>query len=304
MLILKKLIFAPFFLIFFTLLIYSLNPLFKSYDFIFSLSLNTLIQLVVLGLFILLTSFLFVLFATTALDWKITLPVGILTAVIPIIFLKTDLAIVFFVGTLISLLLIYIILENSLKTYITFNPVSLLSPSVKHLSGFLILVICISYVLSINSAVEQAGFQIPDSLIDTALEFSQPQTGKQDTTPQLPSLSEDQIDLLRKNPDLLRQSGLDPKILDNLGEDLQAPLAPNNDLIKQAVKDQLQTIIKPYLGFVPALLSVILFFLLQSITSILNLFISPLLWITFYLLEKTGYISFITETREVKKMVI
>lgn len=299
----KKLIFAPFFLIVFAILIYQLNPLLKSYDFIFSLSLYTLIQLIILGLLILVTSLLFVLFATIALNWKITLPVGILAAVIPIIFLKADLAIVFFVGTLVSLFLIYVILENSLKTYTTFNPVSLFSPSIRHLSGFLILVICISYFLSIRSVIEQNGFQIPDSLIDTALNLtSQNQSKQTQTLTTQSSLSQEQIDLLRKNPDLLRQSGLDPKILDSLN----SPNSSNipNDLIKQTVKDQLQNVIKPYLGFVPVTLAVILFFLLQSITSILNLLISPLLWITFYILEKTGFIKFTTETRSVKKMLV
>ena len=82
------------------------------------------------------------------------------------------------------------------------------------------------------------------------------------------------------------------------------PIDLTNNLIQQTVKDQLQNFLKPYLGFVPAVLAILLFFTLQSLTSLINLLIYPLLWITFLILEKSGFISFTTEMRPVKKMVI
>lgn len=295
---LKKLIFAPFFLLFFALTIYQFTPFLKSYELIFSLSLNTLIQLIIISAFILLSSFSYVLFSSFALDFKFVLPVGILASVISFLFLEPALGIVFMVGIIVSLLLTFLNLETTMKNYLNFQPNNLFGPTTRHLCTLIVLILSIVYFLSINKVISEKGFSIPDSLIDTALKFAQ--TEQQETsTPQLPSLSKEQIDLLRKNPDLLKQSGLDPKILDSLN----SPNSPN-ELIKQTVKDQLQSLLKPYIGFIPAVLAVILFFTLQSLTSIINLFIYPLLWITFYVLEKTGFVTFVVEQRPVKKMVI
>lgn len=254
MILLKKLIFAPFFLTAFGLLIYQINPLLKSYDFIFSLSINSFISLITLSAFISISSLIFVLFSGFSLDWKFIVPVGILASLFPVIFLNQALGLVFAAGVLISLLLTFITLENSMKTYLTFQPGAILGPSIRYLSSFLILAISITYFLSINKIVQEQGFQIPDSLIDTALKFT------------------------------------DQELI--------------NNLVKQTVKNQVQNFLNPYLGFIPAVLAILLFFTLQSLTSILRLLIYPLLWVVFYVLEKTGFIKFTTETREVKKMVI
>lgn len=174
----------------------------------------------------------------------------------------------------------------------------------KQLSTLLILVFCVGYFLSVSKIIAEKGFQIPDSLIDTTIKFTQPQgTSENISSPQL-SLSPDQLYLLRKNPDLIRQSGLDPKILDSLNQPIKPVDNTTNNLLKQTIKNQLQGFLKPYLNFIPVGLAVLLFLTLQSLTSILNLLISPLLWITFYILEKTGFTKFEEEMRPVRKMVI
>ena len=259
--IVKKLIIAPLFLIIFSMLIYSLNPLFSSYDLIFNLSLSTLIQLLTLSSLILLSSLLFVLFATLAQDWKIILPVGIVASLIPLALVNPSLRIILTVGTLASLFLTYLTLESSLKSYLNFKPAVVLGPSIRHLSTLLVIILSMTFFLSINKIIQEKGFEIPDSLIDSAF---------------LPQITPEQIELLKQNPDLL----------------------------KQAVKDQLQGVIKPYLGFVPTALAVLLFITLESIVSFLTIFIYPLLWLTFYVLEKTGFVKFTTEMRPVKKMVV
>lgn len=303
MLTLKKLIFAPFFLLFFALTIYQFTPFLKSYELIFSLSLNTLIQLIIISAFIILSSFSYVLFSSFSLNFKFVLPVGILASVIPFLFLEPVLGVVFMVGIIVFLSLTFLNLDSTMKNYLNFQASTLFGPAIRHLCTLIVLILSIVYFLSINKVISEKGFNLPDSLIDTALKFSQ--SDQQETsTPQLPSLSKEQIDLLRKNPDLLKQSGLDPSILDNLGKNLQTPVASANELIKQTVKDQIQGFLKPYLGFIPAILSVLLFLTLQSLTSILNLLIYPLLWMTFYILEKTGFIKFVVEQRPVKKMVV
>lgn len=286
----KKLAFAPLFLITFTLLVYQFAPLLISYDFVFSLSMTTLTNLIAVSALIFASCLLFVLFASIAQDLKLTLPVACLSALIPILFLKPSLGLILSVAIFVSLLLIYLSLDNTLKSYLNFQPSALLGPSIRHLSGLLILSFCLVYFLSISNVVSQNGFQIPDSLIDTALKIAAPSTSDtQSEQISLPQLTPDQLDLLKKNPDLLKQS---------------APQSLTNDLIKQTAKDQIENFIKPYSGFIPAALAVILFLILQSITSIINLLIYPLLWIIFFVLEKTGFIRFEIEQRPVKKLVV
>ncbi|MBI2039585.1 hypothetical protein HYT18_00755 [Candidatus Microgenomates bacterium] len=312
MTVVKKLIFAPLFIISFAILIWQLPSFLNSYDLLLSFSLNTLLQLLTLSSLILLTAMLFVLFASLAFDWKFVIPVGLITSPIPMLFLPPDLAIILGVAMLASLLIIYVSLENTLNSYVNFEPSALFGPSIRHLSTLLILILCLIYFLSVNQKVQKEGFQIPDALIDEALKFvpqkelQTPQTQQTSTTEA--SITPEQLELLKKNPDLLRQYGLDPKILDtiNLPQSTQENTQPQpvlNETIKQAVKDQLQTIIDPYINFIPAVLAVLLFFVLISITSFLTIFIYPLLWILFKILERTGFIKFTTEMRSVKKMV-
>ncbi|OGE29652.1 hypothetical protein A2867_02235 [Candidatus Daviesbacteria bacterium RIFCSPHIGHO2_01_FULL_40_11] len=309
MLILKKLTLAPLFLIAFALFVYQLIPLLKSYDLIFSLSINTFISLLILSFLISISCLLFVIFATLAQDLKIALPVSLISALIPMLFLEPALGLIFAVAIFISFLLTYLSLDVSLKSYLTFKPESILGPSIRHLSGLLILSFCLIYFLSTSKIIAQAGFQIPDSLIETALKMTPLDlaTEQSSPAPQLPAISQEQIDLLKQNPELLRQSGLDPAILDTLNQPQSKAGSPQNltqDLIKQTVKDQIQSFIKPYVNFVPAGLAILLFLTLQSLTSLINLLIYPLLWIIFYILEKTGFVKFETEQRPVRKMIV
>ncbi|KKQ78807.1 MAG: hypothetical protein US99_C0011G0022 [Candidatus Daviesbacteria bacterium GW2011_GWF2_38_6] len=295
MIMLKKLILAPVFLTVFAFLASQIVPFLKSYDIIFSLSSNSLIQLIILAFLILISGLIFNLFITFAQNWKMVLPVALFASILPMLFLEPVLGLIFGLGVLISLSLTYLTLTNKLKTYFTFNPNALISPSIKQLTGLLILTFSLTYFLSINQIIQKTGFQIPDSLIDTALKFTPIESSLPQETSQF-SIPPEQLELLKQNPDLLKQYGLDPKILDT-------PQNTTANLVKQTVKDQLQNFIKPYLNFIPAVLALLLFISLQSLVSFLNLLIHPILWIIFYILEKTGFIRFEIEQRPVKKMV-
>lgn len=253
---------TPFFIAVFAFLIYRLTPILKSYDFIFSLSANTLIDLITLSILICLSSFLFISFACLSQELKLTLPIALLAGLIPMFF-QNSLSLILAVAIFVSFLLTSLNLNSILKSYLTWEPEALLGPSIRHLSGLLILSFCLVYFLQISQVINQHGFQIPDNLIETAIKFS----------------------------------GLNPKVLDNLNPS-------SNDLIKQGVKDQIQTIIKPYQNIIPAILAMLLFLTLQSLTSILNLLIYPLLWLTFYSLEKIGFVKYELEQRPVKKLIV
>lgn len=256
----KKLTFAPFFLISYFFLLYRLPAVFKSADLIFSFSSATFIQLVIIAGLIIFSSLSFVLFSSLALNWKLVLPMTLLSAILPFIFFDAAIGLILGIGIFVILLLSFLSLNQTMKTYFTFQPASIFGPSIRHLTGMLILLIAVNFFLVINKEVAQNGFQIPDSLIDAALKFAPlPQT--------------DGVEQL-------------------------------NELIKQTVKDQVQNLIKPYINFIPAILALLLFLTLQSLTSIINLLIYPLLWLIFLILEKSGFIKFTEEMRPVKKMLI
>ena len=303
----KKLSFAPIFLIRLLFLLSLLSSLFRSYDFIFSLSLDTFFQLLTLSLLLGLVSISFVIFAALCNDWRFVVPVGILAALSPFLFFDPSLVIVFGIGILISILLIFVNLENVLKTYLTFQPAAILGPSIRHLTTLLILIISLTYFLSINKTVSEKGFSIPDSLIDTALKFTPlPEPMEEESSIPNLSISSDQIALLKQNPNLLEQFGLDPSVLDSLNQPQKTttPKDLTQSLLKEAVKAQFDNLIKPYASFIAPLLAVMLFLTLQALSSFVNLLIYPVLWIIFYIFERTGFVKFIEETRVVKKLVI
>lgn len=310
MVIFKKLIFAPFFLISFALLVLNLAPILSSYDFIFSLSAASFIQLIIIAILAILSSFLFTVFIVLSQDWKLIIPVIILSSILTVVVIPSALAVIWSVIILVCLLLISIMLDKTLKKYLNFQPTKLFSPIIKQLSGLLILSFCLIYFLSTSQLINQQGFTIPDSLIDTALKMSPTSLPEADTMEntnlQLPAIDPGQLELLKQNPDLLKQYGLDPKMLDSLSnpqEILQTPVEATNNLIKQTVKEQVDSLLKPYLGFIPIILALALFLTLKSLTSLISIFISPLLWIIFLILEKTNYIKFEEEQRTVRKMI-
>lgn len=265
MLNLKKLVFPPIFLIALCILIFQISSILKSFDIIFSFSFQSIIQLLILSLLLSFSAFLYALFTAVGNDWRINLVVGILAVLIPFLFLEMTLAVVLSVLLALSLSISYFNLQNSLLNYLNFAPNAVFGPSIRHLTTLLVISICIVYFFSINKIISEKGFQIPDSLLDSALKL---------------------------NP-LPEQS--------NQIEQLQTQTLLQNT-IKQTVKEQFQNLIKPYLSFIPAILTILLFFTLQAFTALVNLLIYPFLWLTFYVLEKTNFIKFTTEMRQVKKM--
>lgn len=302
MILLKKLIFAPFFIIFFAILLSRLKPLLASYDFVFSLSLNTFFDMIILSTLVILTSLFFVLLFTVSSNWKISLPLAAAGSLFSFIFISPTLALIFAVTTFVSLLLAGLNLDIALKSYLNFQPSALLKPSIRYLSMFLILSFCIIYFFSVSKIISKEGFQLPDALLDASLKFASPSSsGPLDL--QQTSITSDQMAILKQNPDLLKQFGLSADMLDTLPANITKP-SQNTNLIKQTIKNQVQGIIKPYIDLVPGLLTLILFLTLLSLVSLLNILITPLLWIIFYILEKTKFITFTTEMRPVKKMVV
>lgn len=300
----KKVIFAIPFLLLFYLFYFKLNPVFGDIYIIFNLDLQILIDLLVLVALLALASFFFVIFSALANDWRIILPTATVGAAAPLILSAQPLSFLMAGGTFASFLLIYFSLSNKLTTYIDFKPTTLLNPSIKTLITLLILIISITFYLKANMEIKQKGFEIPDSLIDAALKIVQPQTQVKGVQTAQVTLTPEQIELLKQNPDLIRQQGIDPSLLDSLSPQDSGENQDLSGTLKPLLKEQVQKIIEPYLNYIPAILALLFFFTLQFFSSIIllpmPLFISGIFWI----LEKTSFIKFEKESREVKKLVV
>ncbi len=298
----KKLTFAPVFLILFALTNYLLAPLLKSPLTLLPTDLQGLIglsiQLFILIAVLLLGNLFFVVFVSLAQNLSLIVPVALLGSLYPLFFIPTPLSYVLTGGFLTGVFITYPMLSGKLKNYLTFQPAIILIPSIKNLTIFMILVISFASYLALNVEVQKNGFKIPDSLIDSVLKIIPSSgVGGGENIAQLPQLTQEQIDLLKQQPELLKQYGIDPKILDQTSQTAANPAA-------SLIKDQIQKLITPFIPGIPAIIAITLFLILFFNEWTLSLFLPPIIWLIFWILEKSGFITFQKEMREVKKMVV
>lgn len=322
----KKLIFAPLFLVLITFSIYFYKLILDQYLDIFFKTYGGLYEFTLLAIPLLLASLTYCIFITLSQDFKYALIVSLITAASPFMFLNPTLAIVVAAGILISLNLIYFNLQTELKSYVNFQPGKLLKGPIKLLNTFLLLTFTFGYFLNTNSIIQTQGFKIPDSVIDWSIDLSLQNQGMSvkgvKYLAQIPTLTQEQLDLLRQNPQVLEQFGLDPNDLDQFSpNETQTPStqSPNRnavqvtpslptanlkDIMKAQISNSLDQMIKPYLFAIPLILAFLFYSLTSFIIWILSFLISPILMLIFSILEKSSFIKFTTETREVKKIIV
>lgn len=298
----KKLIFAPIFLIVFAFFCLQLGITLAIPNLALSFGLSTLIQLLVLTAVTMLASLFFVVFAVLAFDWRVVGPLSLLASILFFIFFTPLTGLIGAMLILALLCSIYLMLEQKLKSYLDFKPTVLFKSSIKNLAWFLILISALAYYFVISNDISKNGFALPDSLIDTSLKFM-PASTTLEQTPQLPQIPPEQLDALKKNPQLLKQYGLDPNLLDQYSKQQSATPPATESPVKKLIKEQLQTMIKPYERFIAPVLAILFYFSLTFFLSIFSIFISPLVWLTFWILRKSGFIKFVEEQRTIKKMV-
>lgn len=299
----KKLSFAPLFLICFYLTLSQSKPFLDSVDSFFRVTPAYWQSVAIFVGLIMLTSLFFVLFVTLSQDWRIIAPILLASNLISFLVFANPLNLVMAVGFLTVGGLIYVLLDNKLKTYLNFQPGSLLSSSVVNFSKLLVFLFSLALFFNLSAGGNQKPFQVPDQIIDSVLQMLPQETPQQSTNPKLNNakLPKEQLDLLQNNPELLQQFGLNAKNLDSLN--LAAGGSPT-DLIKKTVSDQVNKFLEPYQTFVPAIFSFLFFTFLTSIVSLASLLVSPLLWLIFFSFEQTGFTKYIKEMREVKKLVV
>lgn len=320
----KKIVFAPLFILFITATIYFYKIILDKYLDIYFGSYGGIYEFALLSLPLLLTSLSYCLYVTFSQDFKYAFFGAILASLTPFIFLDNNLAIVVAVGLLISFTLGFFNLQTELKSYTNFQPTKLLKSPIRLLSTFILLALTFGYFLSTNSTIKTQGFKIPDSIMDFAIDASLKSQGVPvkgvKYLAQGPTLTEEQLKLLKQNPQVLKQFGLDPKDLDQfVPDDSTAAKSPNKnsvqvmpnisganlkDIVKAQMSDAVDSMIKPYLFAIPFLLAVLFYSLASFTLWLFSLFLSPILMLIFSILEKTGFIKYEKEMREVKKIVI
>ncbi len=295
----KRLFLAVIFLLFYAVFNFALEIFLNTPNVIFSLGWSSVTQMAILVSLLLLTCLTYIIFTSVANDWKIIGGVLFIAFVLPLILHAVPSNYLISIGFLVVFLGMSAYMRHKLAHYVNFQTSTLFAIPTKSLAKLLIIVIAFSYFLSIRAQIQTTGFQIPDALIEAALKFA-----PQETTPQtksLPDLTSGQLDLLKSNPQLLKQYGLDPNILNSIESKTENP---TQNLIKSVVKDQLQSIITPYQSFIPGVMAVLIFFSLISFQSLLGLLVAPLVWLIFKAFERSGFITFTREMREVKKMIV
>ncbi len=277
MITIKKFTFFPIYILFLYFTLWQFDRIYSDLNILLSLKLIYLFQFIYLIILLIFSSLFFVLSLTFSNNWKTILPFIILASLTPFLIFPFGLAVSLCLGMLISKCLVYLLLDNKLKTYINFQPTAILIPYIKLYITLLIIILSVSYYYSMNQQIKQKGLVLPDSLIETIIKI----------TP-LYNIQTQSANYLN---DL-------PPIFSNTAQ------AYANNLLVKTVRDETQKFIAPYIDFVAPTLTLIFFLSAISFASILNILLYPLTYMLFKLLEKTRFISFKKEMREVKKLVI
>jgi len=322
---LKKVIFAPLFLVLITCSIYFYKLVLIAYLDVFFGTYGGLYEFSLLAIPLVFASLAYCLFITFTQDFKYTFVLILLTALIPFAFLDLYLSIVIGIGLVISLTIVYFNLQTNLRSYVNFKPTDLLKGPIKLLNTFILLTLTFGYFLNANSIIQTQGFKIPDSLIDWAVDMSmssQSMNFKGEKYLLAQALTPEQVELLKQNPALLQQYGLKPEDLDALAAPTSTqqttqtktsrpetspslqPQGNMKNLIKTQINNMLDQTLKPYFFVIPILLAFMFYSLASLITWLLTLLLSPFIQLIFSLFEKSGFIKYEKEMREVKKIVI
>jgi len=309
---LKKLIFSIPFLIFFYLFnLFFRNFISQGYSSLFSLDLTVLIALIMLTLVLVLALVFFTIFGCFSQDYRFVLPINLVASVATAIFLPLPIgfiaaALVFGVFSL-----VYVFFDRKLKTYLNFQPNFLLTPTIKNLGFLIILIFSLVYYQISSEEIQTKGFEVPDSILNAADQIQSAIGGGQvqgESIAQLPSLKQEDIDFLKEHPELLKERGIDPAILDNFssrtGETTSSTQPISSQALKATTKNILESFLKPYQGYIPLFLAATLFTTLESFFWIISIPLPLFIWVIFYLLEKSGFIKFTTEMRPVRKLII
>lgn len=301
MAILKKIIFGLLFLASISALIYAYKLVLSSYLDVYFKAYGGLYEFGLISILIILASLFFCLFVTFSQSFKYAGPLALLGSLSSFLFLTTNLSMVVGICLFLSLTLVYFNLQTMLKSYITFQPASLLNGPIKLLNTFILFSLAFGYFLNANSIIQTQGFKIPEAIINWSVDLTLRMQGTQD------------LNLLKQNPDILKQLGINPNDLGSMPQSQNkdsvkvVPSLPGingRDIMNAQTGNMLDLVLKPYIFAVPFILTVMFYSYPSFILWVISIFLSPIILFIFYLFEKSGFVKFEKEMREVKKMVV
>jgi hypothetical protein len=340
--ILKKITFAP--LLVFSMIavvILADQMLVDPLNSIFIFSSSSMYQITYLALSLTLVALSFVIIVTLSGSWEIPLFVAGFSSLIPLIMIQQyPVNIILALGFFISFLIGLFVHLQKLASYITFSSKQILAPSIGLVTLLLSITLSVAAYQATSTKIEKEGFSVPDPLIDAALQFSGANslsspssfqdpnvqglsTAADTTIPQI-NLSPEQIKFIQQNPQLLQQFGITPEQFNDFVKSQKQPNSTGNkkdiensptsaeptnsmessDLMKSLVKAQLNKALEPYKPVIGIITGSLLFSTLSFVNYFVGFLTPLLLAFIFWILEKTGFVHFIKEMREVKKLVV
>ena len=325
--ILKKIVFTPLALVLFATSIFYYQQILKQYLDVFFKPYGGILEFGILAAIILFTSLSWIIFMCFSQSFKYLIIPLLTSATIPFLLFQSNVGLVIGIIYALGLLTTFFNLQTNLKTYINFKPSELLIPAIKLLNTFTLISFSLGYYFFVNTIIQTQGFKLPETLIDWAIDLSlqsqtqSPQVLGKKYLAQIPTLTQDQIDLLKQNPQILEQYGLDPNDLDELvpGTPSNKPISPNQntvsitptlpganlkDILKAQISNSLEAMLKPYHYAIPVVLAFMFYSLSSLILWILSFFLSPIISLIFLIFDKSSFIAYQKEMREVKKMIV
>ena len=325
--ILKKLVFIPLALVLFATSIFFYQQILRQYLDVFFKPYGGIIEFGILAAIILVTSLSWIIFMSFSQSFKYLIVPLLISALIPFLLLQSNVGLIIGGVYALGLLTTFFNLQTNLKTYINFKPTELLIPAIKLLNTFTLIPFSLGYYFYVNTIIQTQGFKLPETLIDWAIDLSlqgqtqNPQVLGKKYLAQIPTLTQEQIDLLKQNPQILEAYGLDAADLDEFipGAPSNEPISPNQnavsitptlpganlkDVLKAQITDSIESMLKPYHYAIPVVLAFMFYSLSSLILWLLSFFLSPIISLLFLIFDKSGFVTYQKEMREVKKMII
>jgi hypothetical protein len=271
----------------------------------FSLEIKSFFPIIYLSISLILSLFFYILVCSFLEDIKIIFAIAFLSSLLSFLFLPLgNEAGIVFIASFVIFMSAFIFHQKKMKSYLTFSASKIIIPSISRTIFFFLVIVGVIFYIKFSADLTKNGFKVPDSLIDLSLSFVPSAQSDQTEVTGLPIITSEQIALLKQNPDYLRQYGLDPKILDTINISKETTSIDQKTILRPLIQAQIDQMIKPNTGIVAIAVSLLYFFSLQFLTSLLILIFYPLTEGLFWLLEKLGLITYQVEMREVKKLVV
>lgn len=252
----KKFFFSVPFIIAFLFYCLFIRQFLENPNLLFGIDMQTILLFIWTAIAALFTGLFFSIFVTISQDKKIiasSLPAILLSSYL---LLPDSSRLIVTIGSFFLFVLVYLSLQHTLNSYISFSPSALLSPSINWIVTFLFLLGSIAFYISFGQIIQKQGFSLPQPIFDAI--------GK--------SIPQDQFN--------------------------------TQQLIQSQIKQQTENFIKPFQSFLSGFFAVLFFLSLRSLASLLGIFLGPLINLVFWILDKTKFTTYTTESRPVQKLVV